>query len=153
MIVWIDTDTTSRRLWQPQNLRKMETLGWQTEFNSKRFSLNDHLGVQFQSSYQNLHFIQNLDGTKNSLQALKHQWINQILFDIYHKIQCQLNFRLLEHFDSQNYFLIDSRVSYRLNKFSLFLNLNNISNTTYYNVNQINMPKRNFTLGVQFSDF
>jgi vitamin B12 transporter len=153
MIVWIDTDSSSRRLWQPQNLRKMETIGLQTEFNSKRIALSTNLGIQFQSSYQNLHFVQNLDGTKNSLQALKHQWINQIHFDIYKKIQCQLNFRFLEHFDSQSYLLLDSRVSYCLNKFTFFINLNNISNTTYYNVNQINMPQRNFTLGIQFSDF
>lgn len=153
MIVWIDTDKTSRRLWQPQNLKKMETLGWQTEFNSKHFSINNDLGVRFHSSYQNLQFIQNLEGTKNSLQALKHQWINQVIFDLYNKIQCQLNFRLLEHLDAQNYLLIDARASYRLSKFTFFLNLNNISNTTYFNINEINMPQRNFTLGIQFSDF
>lgn len=101
------------------------------------------------SEFQNI----NSDlSSKYVINSLRHQITNTIDF-AYKDFTVLLATRFNERQTNSSYFINDIRVSQRVNDFTVFIDAQNIFNTTYFEVGAIPLPARWVSLGVKFRGF
>jgi outer membrane cobalamin receptor len=90
--------------------------------------------------------------SKYLISSLKHQITNTI--DYQHKdFSVLLATRFNERVTGASYWINDFRISQGLKKFTVFVDAQNIFNTTYYEVGAFPLPARWFSAGVKFVTF
>lgn len=98
---------------------------------------------------------ENINSDVNSkyiINSLRHQFTNTIDF-AYNSFSVLLATRFNERQNSRSYFINDIRISQKINDFTVFVDAQNIFNTTYFEVGAIPLPARWVSLGVKFSGF
>lgn len=141
--------------WQSNNLGELVTRGvnirsaYSRQISSKS-RLSFHLGYSYlESDFRNADA--DLD-SKYSLSSLKHQVTNTI--DIqYSGFSMLFATRFNERMSGPAYWINDLRLSQSINKMSVYLDAQNIFDTTYYEIGAIPLPSRWFSLGVKLSTF
>ncbi len=87
--------------------------------------------------------------SKYQLSALKHQVTNTLDFK-YHNFSVLLATRFNQRMTSKSYWINDFRLSQAINKFTIYLDAQNIFDTQYFEIGAIPLPSRWFSLGVKF---
>lgn len=152
-IDWMRNLTTEP--WQSQNTGDLNTNGvnlrgtYRFDF-SKDSRLNIVLGYtyldsEFKSSRTEIY-------SKYLISSLKHQVTNTIDYQ-YRNLSVLFATRFNQRITGPSYWINDFRVSQSIKKFTIFLDAQNIFNTTYYEVGAIPLPSRWFTLGAKFVTF
>ena len=163
-IDWVNDPGNEDVIWQARNFSNVQKNGieaaisWsnqlQNDFDIKALSLNytyldSYLqNSQFTSRYAISHFRHKLVGNaniqliKNLDVAIGYRYFTRPEFD---------DESILSGLDEQTgYHLLDAKLNYRLPKFNLFLQADNLLDTYFIEVAEVPMPGRWFRLGLQY---
>ena len=152
-IDWMRNATTTP--WQSQNTGDLNTNGinlrgtYRLEF-SKDSKLNillayTYLDSEFKSSRTEIY-------SKYLISSLKHQITNTIDYQ-FKNLSVSFATRFNERITGPSYWVNDFRISQSINKFTIFLDGQNIFNAVYYETGAVPLPSRWFTLGVKLVTF
>ncbi|OXA90366.1 TonB-dependent receptor plug domain-containing protein [Flavobacterium hercynium] len=152
-IDWTRTVTTNP--WQSNNYGNLNTNGVNMRANY-RVSISEDSKFNVNLAYSYLEFkfedvIPNVF-SKYLISSLEHQVTNTV--DFQHK-----NFTVLfatrfnQRVTGPSYWINDFRVSQSIKKVTLYLDAQNIFNTTYYEIGAVPLPSRWFSLGVKLVNF
>lgn len=141
--------------WQSNNLGELVTQGlnirsaYEKEISSKS-TLRFNLGYSYlESDFRNADA--ELD-SKYLISSLKHQVTNTVDMQ-YAGFSMLFATRYNERMSGPSYWINDMRVSQSINKISVYIDAQNIFDTTYFEVGAIPLPSRWFSLGIKFSGF
>lgn len=141
--------------WQSQNYGDLITNGVNMR-GSYRFDLSEASKLNFTLGYSYLDskFRDTRDEpySKYLISSLKHQVTNTIDFQ-YKDFSVLLATRFNERVAGASYWINDFRVSQSIKKFTIFIDAQNIFNTTYYEIGAFPLPARWFSLGAKFVTF
>lgn len=140
--------------WRPSNFMQNQVHGininanWQlNNSDSRQWYLSlayNYLNPKVTSAHQDNVL------SKYAIESLKHQLAAQLSFSI-KPISFSLSERFVERINYKNYFLTDAKMSYKWKNYRLFLDANNIFDTTYVELSAIPLPGRWFNLGFNCS--
>ena len=142
--------------WQPRNYQTIHTQGISL---SSAFNLLSAFDLPLDKAVLNLNYtwlqpsieLPANDESKYVVDALRHQLNIRLSTRFLDRWGFQLNSRYLKRINSNDYTLLDSRLSYSWKRFSLYFDVNNILNTQYRELAAIPLPGRWYTLGIQFN--
>ncbi|MGG5505720.1 MULTISPECIES: TonB-dependent receptor plug domain-containing protein [unclassified Myroides] len=148
---WIRVDTDQP--YQPYNASKNKTKGVNTAL---RYRLGDevnfwNLGLSYTYLSPTIENKSAGDGmlSKYSLESLKHQVVGTVSYT-QDKFSATLANRFNERLTYKSYWITDIRFNYTLDKVKLYIDAQNIFDTTYIEAGAVPMPGRWFTLGIKF---
>ena len=139
--------------WQANNIREIITDGFELNIGYKFYlgSLRMHsINVGYSNINDEL-LETNYIFSRYALNSLKNQITTTYTFEINDKIDSTIAFKNSERLDDEKYTIIDFRSSYKLNKFTLSVILNNILDTEYSETNLVPMPGFNSLVGINYS--
>ena len=76
------------------------------------------------------------------LENLNSQLTVSLQHKLFSKLHHTIQFRRLDRVSMEDYILLDSRLSWQENKWSIYLNANNVLDTKYFETNLVEMPGR-----------
>ncbi|WP_341835680.1 TonB-dependent receptor [Chitinophaga pollutisoli] len=139
--------------WQSHNVGSLLTKGINMRSNfSASLSASTRLNVNLAYSYLDAEFSDiNPDiKSKYLIAALKHQVTNTI--DVQHKgFSALFATRFNERTTGKAYWINDCRISQKVKQFTVYVDAQNIFNTTYFEIGSIPLPARWVSLGVKFT--
>lgn len=141
--------------WKPVNIANVAFSGVETslQFNFKRKTTWGPSKLNLNYTYiQAQHNFSAAQESRYAITSLRHQLNATALFDLSERVQFNLTYRLVQRIDQPLYQVIDAKVlaSFK-NKFSVFVEANNLTNTQYVEAGYVQMPGRWFKLGLQFN--
>lgn len=149
-IDWTKQVTTEP--WQANNIGSMATRGFNARLTySFEVSNDSEFNINLAYSYLDSKF-KNMNAvlaSKYQLSSLKHQVTNTIDFK-HHQFSVLFATRLNQRIIGSSYWLNDFRISQSINKFTLYMDAQNIFNTEYFEIGAIPLPTRWLSLGVKF---
>ncbi|MDO4727670.1 MAG: TonB-dependent receptor [Bacteroidota bacterium] len=138
--------------WQSNNVGNLKTNGinLRVQYNTN-LSEDVRLGVMLAHSYLDSKLTNtNPDFfSKYAISSLKNQFTNTISLG-YRKTSIFLATRYSERFSGASYWVNDLRLGQELGYFTIYADVQNIFNTTYYEVGAVPLPTRWVSLGVKF---
>ncbi|WP_421939076.1 TonB-dependent receptor plug domain-containing protein [Pedobacter sp.] len=146
------TKLVSSDPWQSNNVGDLLTRGINVRSNfalelTNQSKFNFMLGYSYlESEFKNTNTSL---ASKYLISSLKHQVTNTVDFR-YQKLSMLLATRFNQRMLGKSYWINDVRISQGIDKFTVFLDAQNIFNTTYFEVGAIPLPARWFSLGVKF---
>lgn len=147
LIDWAKDSPTAK--WTARNIGKVSLKGIEVEIN-QNFS-------GFFKSYSLAYTYldnQRKDGdtrfSRYDLDNLKHQFIASIENKFLKNFTNVLTYRYNERVNLGSYNLLDEKLNYKLNNFSVFILINNLTNSKYVETNLVPMPGRWFHLGLNY---
>lgn len=149
------TRMTSADPWQSNNFGNMFTKGINMRSSyALAIAYETKLNLNLAYSYLESQFTDMEPGltSKYLISSLKHQLTNTIDFQ-YASFSLLVATRLNQRISGSSYWINDFRVRQSINKVTVFLDAQNIFNTTYYEIGAIPLPSRWLSLGVKFSNF
>ncbi|MFC3559220.1 TonB-dependent receptor plug domain-containing protein [Pedobacter jamesrossensis] len=146
------TKTIATDPWEANNIGSMTTRGINLRSNYS-LSVNDNAKFNFNLaySYLNSRFTNMEQGlaTKYQLSSLKHQVTNTVDFK-YKNFSVLLATRYNQRIVGSPYWINDFRISESINKFTIYMDAQNIFDSKYYEIGAIPLPSRWLSLGVKF---
>ena len=139
--------------WQSNNFGNLITNGINMRSNySADLGKEAKLNINLAYSYLDSEFkdIRTDINSKYLISSLKHQVTNTVDFQ-YKNFTVLFATRFNERASGQSYWINDFRMSQSIKKIMIYLDAQNIFNTTYYEVGSVPLPSRWFSLGVKFS--
>ena len=139
--------------WQASNIREIITNGFELNMGYK-FYLGAFRTQNINIGYSNINdelFETNFAFSRYTLNSLKNQITAAYMFEVNEKISSTLLFKNAERVDKENYTVIDFKTTYKIEKFTLSLILNNILDTEYSETNLVPMPGFNSLAGIKYS--
>ncbi|RMZ59997.1 TonB-dependent receptor [Chryseobacterium nematophagum] len=135
-------------IWYAQNVGKINTKGIETELNHRVVRwLKYSLGY----SYLHTSFKQSNDlVSRYVLDNLKHQFIARLETKFRKNFTNEFVYRYNERVNLGSYNLLDQKVSYTKNDLSVYVLINNITNTKYTEAFGVKMPQRWFHIGFTY---
>lgn len=149
------TRMLSTEPWQSNNLGDLMTRGFNIRSNysvdiSSKSRLNFNLAYSFlDTEFKNVNTELN---SKYLISSLKHQLTNTIDLK-YSGLSVLLANRFNERVLGASHWIHDFRLSQKIKQFTVFIDAQNITNTTYYEIGAIPLPGRWYSLGVKFVSF
>ncbi|MDR3327429.1 MAG: TonB-dependent receptor [Prevotellaceae bacterium] len=137
--------------WKPENIAHVNTGGVEMDFTHRFF-------VSFIKSYSvGYTYIDNeLKKTKGfskyAFDNLRHQLVVKLEHKIVKNFTNQIVWRYNDRATLSNYNLLDDRLNYQLKNFSIFMQINNITNAKYIETNLVPMPGRWLEIGATFKN-
>lgn len=152
-IDWTRSVTTEP--WQSNNIGDLQTNGinFRANYNfavAEKSKININLGYSYLDS--EFKDINSQLAFKYLISSLKHQVTNTVDFR-YANFSVLLATRFNERMSGPSYWINDLRLSQSIDKFTLFLDAQNIFDTTYNEIGAIPLPSRWMSLGVKFVSF
>lgn len=149
MIDWLLVDTA---LWQPRNFRFLDISGteflvdWypKVSFGPSFFLKKLHLGyTRLDSEYP-----EDAPASRYALEYLKHQVTvgAELGFE---KLSLSVQYRYNDRINVEDFSIVDARLRYGGNKFSVFAEATNLLDEQYLGANLIEMPGRWFRAGIR----
>ncbi|RZK15107.1 MAG: TonB-dependent receptor, partial [Pedobacter sp.] len=136
---------------QANNVGSMITRGISLRSNYN-FDINDHskFNINLAYSYLDSKFkkMTQVLASKYQLSALKHQITNTLDFK-YHNFSMLLATRFNQRMTSKSYWINDFRLSQSIDKFTIYIDAQNIFNTQYFEIGAIPLPSRWYSLGIK----
>ncbi len=144
---------TTDQPWQPTNFSDFKTNGLNIKADYQfKINLKQQLKIGLSYAYLDPKFknVNNDYSSKYKIESLKHQLINTIDYKLN-----KTNFMLVNRYNTrqsyQSYWVTDLKINQRLtSKFNLYLDVQNIFNTTYREIGAIPLPSRWMSFGVKF---
>lgn len=139
--------------WQASNIREINTSGFELNIGYK-FYLGSFRMQTINIGYSNIDdelLETDFAFSRYALNSLKNQITGTYTFEINEKIYSTVTYKSAERSDEEKYTVIDFRTSYRLNKFTLSVILNNILDTEYSETNLVPMPGFNSLIELNYS--
>ncbi|WP_296149234.1 TonB-dependent siderophore receptor [uncultured Flavobacterium sp.] len=141
--------------WQSNNFGNLVTNGINMRSNySADLGKDSKLNTNLAYSYLDSEFkdIRTDINSKYLISSLKHQVTNTIDFQ-YKNFTALFATRFNQRASGPSYWINDFRMSQSIKKVTIYLDAQNIFNTTYYEVGSVPLPSRWFSLGVKFVNF
>ena len=149
LIDYVKANTNDK--WSPKNIKNVLTTG--IEFDGKLLVniKNKINSINIGYAYINDDYENNIL-SRYSLNSYKHRLVLNFDFKLTKNISNYLSFRhgVREFQEDYNNTVVDYKVSILRDRWKVTLNLNNIFNSKYYETNLIQMPGRNFEVGINF---
>jgi vitamin B12 transporter len=159
-IDWVKDTITAP--WQPVNYHKINTQGitfsidyrWRSKEESKA-----GVAIITGASYTYLDvktkdFVSEEGETKLSnyaLQNLRNQFCANVNFEFFQKLNLTFAGRYQQRVSYKDYTVFDAKVSYTLRKFSIYVDVNNLTNVQYIEAGAVPMPGRWVSLGLKWA--
>ncbi|RZL32191.1 MAG: TonB-dependent receptor, partial [Pedobacter sp.] len=152
-IDWTRSVTTEP--WQSNNIGNLQTNGFNVRAIyalpvNKKANFNINLGYSYLDS--EFKDINSQLAFKYLISSLKHQITNTVDFR-YANFSILLATRFNERMAGSSYWINDVRLTQSVNKFTFFLDAQNIFDTKYVEIGAIPLPSRWMSVGVKFVSF
>ena len=128
--------------WQASNIREINTSGFELNLGYK-FYLGSFRMQTINIGYSNIDdelLETDFVFSRYALNSLKNQITANYIFEVNENISSTLAYKNAERSGEEKYTVIDFRTSYKLDKFTLSIILNNILDTEYSETNLIPIP-------------
>ena len=139
--------------WQASNIREINTSGFELNIGYK-FYLGSFRMQTINIGYSNIDdelLETDFAFSRYALNSLKNQITGTYTFEINEKIYSTVAYKNAERSDEEKYTVIDFRTSYKLDKFTLSVILNNILDSEYSETNLVPMPGFNSLIELNYS--
>jgi len=139
--------------WQASNIREINTSGFELNVGYK-FYLGSFRMQTINIGYSNIDdelLETDFTFSRYALNSLKNQITGTYTFEINEKIYSTVAYKNAERSDEEKYTVIDFRTSYKLDKFTLSVILNNILDSEYSETNLVPMPGFNSLIELNYS--
>ena len=139
--------------WQASNIREINTSGFELNLGYK-FYLGSFRMQTINIGYSNIDdelLETDFAFSRYALNSLKNQITGTYTFEINEKIYSTVAYKNAERSDEEKYTVIDFRTSYKLDKFTLSVILNNILDSEYSETNLVPMPGFNSLIELNYS--
>ena len=139
--------------WQANNIREINTNGFELNMGYK-FYLGSFRMQTINIGYSNIDdelLETDFAFSRYALNSLKNQITGTYTFEINEKIYSTVAYKNAERSNEEKYTVIDFRTSYKLDKFTLSIILNNILDTEYSETNLVPMPGFNSLVQINYS--
>ena len=139
--------------WQANNIREINTNGFELNMGYK-FYLGSFRMQTINIGYSNIDdelLETDFAFSRYALNSLKNQITGTYTFEINEKIYSTVTYKNAERSNKEKYTVIDFRSSYKLDKFTLSVILNNILDTEYSETNLVPMPGFNSLVQINYS--
>ena len=139
--------------WQASNIREINTSGFELNLGYK-FYLGSFRMQTINIGYSNIDdelLETDFAFSRYALNSLKNQITATYMFEVNENISSTLAYKNAERSDEEKYTVIDFRTSYKLDKFTLSIILNNILDTEYSETNLVPMPGFNSLVELNYS--
>ena len=139
--------------WQANNIREINTNGFELNMGYK-FYLGSFRMQTINIGYSNIDdelLETDFAFSRYALNSLKNQITGTYTFEINEKIYSTIAYKNAERSNKEKYTVIDFRTSYKLDKFTLSVILNNILDTEYSEINLVPMPGFNSLVQINYS--
>ncbi|ALR30244.1 TonB-dependent receptor [Chryseobacterium sp. IHB B 17019] len=147
-IDWIK-NTLDDPIWYAQNVGNINTKGIEIELNQRVLSWlkytagYTYLDNEFKASDE---FV-----SRYVLENLKHQFIAKLETKFLKNFTNEIIYRYNERENLGSYNLLDEKISFVKNDFSVYVLINNLTNTSYTETFGVQMPKRWFHVGFSYT--
>ena len=151
LISWVRPNNVSK--YRPENILWAQTIGAHFSLKTQENKVFNLLTWSYYGGYTylNTNFMQPLIGeTKYEDNSLRHQWVNSLNLLWQKRMMLSLNYRLIEHQNSTQYGLLDTRISFKHNDMTVYIDVNNLLDVQYTQVNSIPLPGKWFTFGLKY---
>ena len=151
LIDWVREDAEAE--WRPLNFYDVDIQGIEAGINYN-FSVEESAWIRkagINYTYLNAE-LQEIEGVESryALDNLNHQLIADVTHKIVGKVFHSLRFRYLDRATLEDYALLDSRIFFQNERFNVFAEATNITNTQYREAGYVPMPGRWFRAGITF---
>ena len=139
--------------WQASNIREINTSGFELNIGYK-FYLSSSIMQTINIGYSNIDdelLETDFAFSRYALNSLRNQITGTYSFEINDKIYSTVAYKNAERSNEEKYTVIDFRTSYKLDKFTLSVILNNILDTEYSETNLVQMPGFNSLIEINYS--
>ena len=139
--------------WQASNIREIITNGFELNMGYK-FYLGAFRAQNINIGYSNINdelIETNFAFSRYALNSLKNQITAAYMFEVNEKISSTLSYKNAERADKEKYTVVDFKTTYKLERFTLSLILNNILDTEYSETNLVPLPGFNSLVGIKYS--
>jgi len=139
--------------WQASNIREINTIGFELNIGYK-FYLSSSRMQTINIGYSNIDdelLETDFAFSRYALNSLRNQITGTYSFEINDKIYSTVAYKNAERSNEEKYTVIDFRTSYKLDKFTLSVILNNILDTEYSETNLVQMPGFNSLIEINYS--
>jgi len=139
--------------WQANNIREINTNGFELNMGYK-FYLGSFRMQTINIGYSNIDdelLETDFAFSRYALNTLKNQITGTYTFEINEKIYSTVAYKNAERSNEEKYTIIDFKTSYKLDKFTLSVILNNILDTEYSETNLVPMPGFNSLIQINYS--
>ncbi len=154
LIDWARTDTS--QMWQPQNLNKVNLLGFETNINLQLNGFLNKIEIGYTYIDANILASDNYQ-SRYTLSNIKHHAIGIINLKWHKNITQTISVRHINRLAMPDYTLFDTKLIYRKKQVSIFAEVLNLFNTNYLETGFVQMPGRWFKVGfdirLNFRDF
>ncbi|SEM35980.1 iron complex outermembrane recepter protein [Chryseobacterium taichungense] len=136
-------------VWYAQNIRETTIKGIEAEINHR---INNWL--KYTVSYTYLDNKLNKPGdflARYALDNLKHQFITKLETRFLKNFTNEVIYRYNERLNSGSYNLLDDKLSFVKTDFSIYILINNLTNTSYTETFGVAMPQRWFHIGLSYN--
>lgn len=145
-IDWVKFDLNEK--WQAENIGKINLKGLELELKHR---LNDWIKYSVGYTYidNQLNFSEKVY-SKYALENLKHQLVGKVENKFLKYFTNELVYRYNERLNSHSYHLLDEKLSFSQPQYSIYLLINNLTNTKYSEMGElvpVPMPGRWFHIG------
>jgi vitamin B12 transporter len=139
--------------YRPENILRAQTLGTHLSIKTQEFIFTPKWSLSYMGAYTflNTTFLEPMIGeTKYEDNSLRHQWINSLNVNFNNQLFLSLNYRFIEHQNTTQYGLLDTRIAYKHNDVTCYVDFNNLLNVQFTQVNSIPLPGTWFTFGLKY---
>ena len=139
--------------WQASNIREINTSGFELNLEYK-FYLGSFRRQTINIGYSSIDdelLETDFAFSRYALNSLKNQITATYMFEVNENISSTLAYKNAERSEEEKYTVIDFRTSYKLDKFTLSVILNNILDTEYSETNLVPMPGFNSLVELNYS--
>ena len=138
--------------WQPRNFYDVDVQGLEAGIN---FDFDTDAWINTLSlNYTYLDAdLKNTEGIQSryALDNLNHQLVLGADHKIWNRLRHHLRARYLDRATLKDYFLLDSRIYYQAEKFELYVEATNLTDTEYTEAGYVTMPGRWLRVGASFA--
>lgn len=144
-IDWQKENSTSP--WNAQNIGAVETRGIELEGN---LQVNSWMGYSLGYTYLDNRNVEETQLSRYALDNLRHQLVAKWKLN-YRGFSNELVYRYQDRVNLGSYQLLDDRLSYQAKDYSIYLLINNLTNTAYTETSLVPMPGRWFHMGFTYT--
>ncbi|NIF05981.1 TonB-dependent receptor [Chryseobacterium sp. Tr-659] len=147
-IDWVKKDP-SDKIWYAQNVGEIKTKGIEAEWSHRPIDwLKYTLGYTYiDSKYQETNGLV----SRYILDNLKHQLISKLEVKFLKNFTNEVVYRYNERVNLGSYQLLDEKLSFAKKDYSVYVLINNLTNTKYTEAFGVEMPQRWFHIGFSYT--
>ncbi len=163
-IDWVNDPENEEVKWQARNFTNVKKNGVEGAISWNNDKISDFSVKQLSLNYTYLNsYLQNSRFTSRyAISHFRHKLVSNINYQLVNNLVLSIAYRLYARpaFDDESilsgldnseiYHLLDAKVNYRLPKFNLFLQADNLLDTYFIEVAEVPMPGRWFRAGIQY---